>query len=80
MQQKKQLKILPIHYMMLKYWHKMANQEMKEFYWLPEVGETIEGLERRNLSNLDIFTIEECYCELRELIKSQHGQTIDICH
>lgn len=58
----------------------MANQELKEHYRLPEVGETIEGLERRNLEPLDIFTIEECYFELRELIKSQYGQTIEISH
>jgi hypothetical protein len=80
MQPRKILKVKPIHYLMLKYWHRMANHELKEHYRLPEVGETIEGLERRNLSTLDIFTIEECYEELRELIKTQYGQTIDMCH
>lgn len=69
-----------IHYMMLKYWHKMACQELKEHYRLPEVGETFEGLARRGLEPLDIFTIEECYFELRELIKSQYGQTINLGH
>lgn len=78
--QKKKLDTLPVHYMMLKYWHRFADQEMKEFYHLPEVGETIEGLVKRNLSALEIFTIEECYSELRELIKTRFNSTIEVCH
>lgn len=79
-QMKVRLEVLPIHYLMLKYWHQYANQEMKEFYWLPEVGETIDGLVRRNLTTLEILTIEECYYELRELIKNEYGQTIELSH
>ena len=77
---RKEIQVKPRHFLMLRYWHKMANSDLKEHYRLPEVGETIEGLERRKLSVLDIFTIEECYFELRELIKSEYGQTIEVCH
>lgn len=65
---------------MLRYWHKRASQELKDHYRLPEVGETFDGLEKRSFMPIDIFTIEEAYFELRELIKSGTGPTMEICH
>lgn len=65
------------HFMMLKYWHRFANQELKEHYRLPEVGETFEGLLRRNLTSKDVEYIEACYWELRGLIKIHYGGKIE---
>lgn len=68
------------HFLMLKYWHRSASQELKDHYRLPEVGENFDGLAKRSFRPIDIFTIEEAYFELRELIKSQCGQTIELGH
>ena len=68
------------HFLMLRYWHLKADTELKDHYRLPEVGETFAGLERRGLKRLDIFTIEECYLELRQLIKNQSEGKIELYH
>lgn len=78
--EKRKIAVTLKHFMMLKFWHKLADDELKDHYRLPEIGETFEGLARRNLRPLDIFMIEECYFELRELIKMPLGQTINLGH
>lgn len=68
------------HFLMLKYWHKRANSDLKEHYRLPEVGETFDGLARRKLNDLDIQMIEHCYEELRGLIKNEYEGKMELYH